>query len=159
MTPLDLRNANEIFRKNVAYDNIKSHKKPGFPLSLENTFLEKPQGGGVKLTPPPPVFLGLRKNFCSSVRIERNPCYLVCINTRFDRLPSPKCECNNGMHPIAKFLFKMIYNGNISQYFSTLVQPDRRLCFCFMLEVFTEFWKFIQLKHLVEINYRGLAIK
>ena len=31
----DLRNFNEIFRKNVAYNNIKSHKKPGFhSLSL-----------------------------------------------------------------------------------------------------------------------------
>ena len=26
----DLRNFNEIFRKDVTYDNIKSHKKPGF---------------------------------------------------------------------------------------------------------------------------------
>ena len=26
----DLRNFNEIFRKDVTYDNIKSHKKPVF---------------------------------------------------------------------------------------------------------------------------------
>ena len=56
----DLKNFNEIFRKDVAYDNIKSHtKKQGvtlslslslslsvsFSLFLSNTFFE--------LTPPP----------------------------------------------------------------------------------------------------------
>ena len=40
--------------KNVAYDNIKSHKKYSFTLSEENTFFEK---GGVKLLRP--AFLGL----------------------------------------------------------------------------------------------------
>ena len=30
--------------KNVTYDNIKSHKKTDFSLSLEDTFSEKPQG-------------------------------------------------------------------------------------------------------------------
>ena len=34
----------EIFRKDVTYDNIKSHKNQGFTLSF--TFLKKPQGGG-----------------------------------------------------------------------------------------------------------------
>ena len=29
----DLRKFNEIFRKDVTYDNIKSHKKQGFTLS------------------------------------------------------------------------------------------------------------------------------
>ena len=34
----------EIFRKDVPYDNIKRHKKPGFhSLSLEDTFFEKPE--------------------------------------------------------------------------------------------------------------------
>ena len=41
----------------MTYDNIKGHKKPqGFNLSLENTFLEKPQGSGagvVNLIPYP----------------------------------------------------------------------------------------------------------
>ena len=40
--PNDLRNFNEIFRKNMTYDNIKSHKKLG--SSLENTVLEKTHG-------------------------------------------------------------------------------------------------------------------
>ena len=48
----DLRNFNEIFKKDVAYDNIKSQEnktktksmKQGFTFSPENTFLEKPQG-------------------------------------------------------------------------------------------------------------------
>ena len=53
----DLRNFNEIFRKNIAYDNIKSHIILKFTLSQENTFLKKPQGV-VKL--PPSAFLRLR---------------------------------------------------------------------------------------------------
>ena len=35
-----------IFRKDVAHDNIKSHKRKGLHLSLEDTFFEKPQGEG-----------------------------------------------------------------------------------------------------------------
>ena len=42
----DLSNFNKIFRKDVTYDNIKSHKKQGFTLSLEDIFLEKPQREG-----------------------------------------------------------------------------------------------------------------
>ena len=37
---------------------LKVTKGQGFTLSVEDTFSEKPQGGGVKLTPPPAV-LGL----------------------------------------------------------------------------------------------------
>ena len=37
----------------MTYDNFKSHKKQGFTLSLEDTFMEKPKGE-VKFTPPPP---------------------------------------------------------------------------------------------------------
>ena len=48
------RSFNKIFRKDVTFDNIKSHKKQGFTLSLENTFFGKPQGG-------PPAVLGLIK--------------------------------------------------------------------------------------------------
>ena len=51
----DLRNLNEIFRKDVPYDNTKSHKKPGFILSLEDTFLKKPQ----RRSDWPSAFLGL----------------------------------------------------------------------------------------------------
>ena len=40
-----LRNFNEIFRKDVTYDNIKVTKSQDFSLSLEDTLLEKPQGG------------------------------------------------------------------------------------------------------------------
>ena len=46
----------KIFRKNVSYDNIKSHKKQGFTPSLENTVLKKPHGWGLIWFPP---FLGL----------------------------------------------------------------------------------------------------
>ena len=50
----NLRNFNDIFRKDVAYDNIKSDKKLAFsPLSREVTFLKKPQQGG-KIDPPQP---------------------------------------------------------------------------------------------------------
>ena len=41
----------EIFRKDVTYDNVKSHKNQGFTLSLEDTFLKKAQEGGIKLIP------------------------------------------------------------------------------------------------------------
>ena len=41
----DLRNFNEIFRKDVAYDKIKSHKETGLhSLFLSHSFV-KPQGG------------------------------------------------------------------------------------------------------------------
>ena len=48
-----LRNFNEIFRKSVAYNNIKSHKKAGLYPPLENTVYEKPQGAGSLLHLPP----------------------------------------------------------------------------------------------------------
>ena len=44
-----LKNFNEIFREDVTYDNIKSHKKQGFILSLRDTVLGKPQG--IQLNP------------------------------------------------------------------------------------------------------------
>ena len=40
-----LRNFNEIFRKDVTYDDIKSNKNQVLIFSLEDTFLEKPQAG------------------------------------------------------------------------------------------------------------------
>ena len=44
-----MSNFNEVFRKNVSYNNIKSHKKAGlYPLSQENAVLKKTQEG-VKL--------------------------------------------------------------------------------------------------------------
>ena len=50
----NLRNFNDIFRKDVADDNVKSDKKLGFsPPSLEATFLKKPQQEG-KIDPPQP---------------------------------------------------------------------------------------------------------
>ena len=60
----DFRNFNEIFRKDVTYDNIKSYKKPEshplFKPSLKETFLEKRQGVQADAPPPPPAFLGLK---------------------------------------------------------------------------------------------------
>ena len=35
----DWRKFNEIFRKDVTYDNIKSHKKQGFTLSPQPSLL------------------------------------------------------------------------------------------------------------------------
>ena len=47
---------NEIFRKDVTYGNIKSHKKSGLHPSLEDIFLGKPQErGGGQIDPPPAV--------------------------------------------------------------------------------------------------------
>ena len=54
----DLRSFNENCKKDVTYDNIKSQKNQSFTISLEDTFLKKPQGGDqIKL--PPPAVLGL----------------------------------------------------------------------------------------------------
>ena len=46
-----MRNFNEILRKDVPYDNFKSHKIQDFTLCLEDTIFKKPQrvggtGGG-----------------------------------------------------------------------------------------------------------------
>ena len=44
-----LWNFNETFRKDVAYDNIKSHKKPGIHYLFSRYIFEKTTGG-VKLS-------------------------------------------------------------------------------------------------------------
>ena len=36
----------KLSEKNIVYDNLKNHEKQAFSLSLENTFLEKPEKGG-----------------------------------------------------------------------------------------------------------------
>ena len=42
-----MRNFNEIFRKDVTYDNVKSHKKPGLhPVSRRYIFGKATRGGG-----------------------------------------------------------------------------------------------------------------
>ena len=33
----------------------------------------------------------------------------------------PKCKCNNGMRPIAKFVFQMIFNCNIFHTFRKVI--------------------------------------
>ena len=40
-----MNNFNDIFRKVVSCDNIKSHKNQGFTLFQEGTFWEKNTGG------------------------------------------------------------------------------------------------------------------
>ena len=47
----ELRNFNEIFRKDVTYDNIKSHEKPGVHPFSEKHFWKDYRG--LKLTPQP----------------------------------------------------------------------------------------------------------
>ena len=42
----DLRNFNEIFRKDVTYDNIKSYKKPEFHLLFRSCIFRKTTGDG-----------------------------------------------------------------------------------------------------------------
>ena len=46
---------NESFRKNVAYDNIKSHKKPGFHPPLQRYIFRKTTGGSQTKSPPTPL--------------------------------------------------------------------------------------------------------
>ena len=54
----DVISFNEIFKKDVAYDNIRNHKKhmvsTSLNLSLKNTFFEekKQGGGGGQIDPP-----------------------------------------------------------------------------------------------------------
>ena len=50
----------EIFRKDVTYDNIETHKKPGLH-PLFGRYICGKTTGRVKLTPPPPpAYLGLK---------------------------------------------------------------------------------------------------
>ena len=46
-----MRHFNEIFRKNVTYDNIWSHKKPGFQPLFRRYFLKNRRGEG-QIEPP-----------------------------------------------------------------------------------------------------------
>ena len=41
----EVRNLNEIFRKDLTYDNIKSHKKPGFHPLFRGCIFGKTTGG------------------------------------------------------------------------------------------------------------------
>ena len=41
-----LRNYNEIFKKDVTFDNVKNHKKPGLHLFSEKHIFGKTTGGG-----------------------------------------------------------------------------------------------------------------
>ena len=49
----DLKNFNEIFRKDVTYDNIKNHKKPGF-YSLFRRYIFGKTGEVKLITLPTP---------------------------------------------------------------------------------------------------------
>ena len=66
---IDLRKFIDIYRKDVFWDNIKSYKKPGFTLFLEDTFFKKPQGGG-SIWPPLPQ---ADKGFFFLVLAQRPP--------------------------------------------------------------------------------------
>ena len=68
------------------------------------------------------------------------------------------------MLPFTKFIFKLIYIGNIfhafrksfhfseTQKLKANEEPDWRVRFRFMRETFACFWKFTRLNHLVEIE-------
>ena len=49
----DLRNFKEIFRKDIAYNDIKSHKKPGFLPLFRRYIFGKTVVVEVKLIPQP----------------------------------------------------------------------------------------------------------
>ena len=53
-----MRNLNEMFRKDVTFDNVKSHKKGGFHPLFRRYIFGKTKGPGAGLTLPPAV-LGL----------------------------------------------------------------------------------------------------
>ena len=46
-----LENFNEIFRKDVAYNNIKRHEKLGFHSLIRRYIFRKTTGGRIKLIP------------------------------------------------------------------------------------------------------------
>ena len=48
---MDLSHFNEIFRKDVTFNNIESHKKPGFNPLFRRYIFQKTTGG-IKLTAP-----------------------------------------------------------------------------------------------------------
>ena len=50
----DLSNLNEIFRKDVTYDNIKSHKEAGFHSLFRRRTFRKTTGAG-QIDPLPPL--------------------------------------------------------------------------------------------------------
>ena len=50
-----MRDFNEIFRNDVTYDNVKSHKKPRLHPSTRRYIFGKTTGVGVKLTPHLPI--------------------------------------------------------------------------------------------------------
>ena len=54
-----LMSFNEIFRKDVSYDNIKRHKKTRFHPFIRRYIFRETTGGSN--WPPPPAVLGLRK--------------------------------------------------------------------------------------------------
>ena len=73
------------------------------------------------------IFLSiwLRKTLCSNVHIDTILVILpvsvsILIDSRF-----PKCECNNGMLPITKFVFKLICNSNIFHAFRKVIASFR----------------------------------
>ena len=52
----DLINFNEIFREDVTYNNIKSHKEPGFhPLFRRKAFQKITRRGQIDPPHPPPL--------------------------------------------------------------------------------------------------------
>ena len=48
-----MRIYNEIFRKAVSYDNVKSHNKPGLHLLFRRYNFEKKKQWGGQIDPPP----------------------------------------------------------------------------------------------------------
>ena len=58
----------------------------------------------------------ITENFRLSIRIDRSP--LSCLHQDSRH---PKCECNKAMRPMTKFVFKLIYNGNIFPAFRKVI--------------------------------------
>ena len=65
-------NFSEIFWKSVTYDNLKSLKKQGFTLSLENTYIENNNGVG-------------QFEFLVSVCMENNNHPILCLDMTVKR--------------------------------------------------------------------------
>ena len=103
---LDLRNFNEIFRKDVTYDNIKSHKKPGIhPLSRR--YILKTTGSS---NWPPSL---LRIKFCFSIlsifyRIISICCFAIFTTDFFLLLLERKVSCCCFFKEVKRVFFSLI---------------------------------------------------
>ena len=83
----DLKNFNEIFREDVTYNNIKSHKKTELHPLFRRYSFGKTTGDSIE--PSPPVFLELKKNKSLKTSNNSRNNYMLGVN---NINPEERCE-------------------------------------------------------------------